>query len=406
MNFRRTRNGIALAAAGLLALGLTSCSSGGSGSSGGDYVIGFSDGLTGSLATYTAGELRWTKAVFNAVNASGGIDGHKIRLKALDQGEAGSGKATANVIQLATKDKATAILGQLISNDCSSVAKVAERYKTPVLCQRGTESDLNPPSKYVFLDTDMETMEVEPQIKFIKSRVTKPNPRVAVFYSDLIGPLNWSNRWKKEAAANGMTVSTVQKEALSATNIDANIAAIVASKPDVVVAEIFNQFYKPLVDGLAAAGLDVPVVTTSGAVIGSTMKSIGRANLYQTTITKPAIVDDPSNSAGLKATLAELGKLGTKTTDALMDGEGTMPAVGPYIVVEALKKCGFPCSGQKMSTALEQVTTDADGLVPGSFGYSPTSHIGVKNLVFMHWDPAKRTYTVAATEPAGQAFDG
>lgn len=404
MDFRRTRTGIALAAAGLAALGLTSCSSGGG--SGGDYVIGFSDGLTGSLATYTAGELRWTKAVFNAVNASGGIDGHKIRLKVLDQGEAGSGKATANVIQLATKDKATAILGQLISNDCSSVAKVAERYKTPVICQRGTESDLNPPNKYVFLDTDMETMEVEPQIKFVKREVTKPNPRVAVFYSDLIGPLNWSDRWKKEAAANGMTISTVQKEALTATTIDANVAAIVASKPDVVVAEIFNQFYKPLVDGLAAAGLDVPVVTTSGAVIGSTMKSIGRANLYQTTITKPAIVGDASNSAGLKATLAELDKLGAKTTDAVMDGEGTMPAVGPYIVVEALKKCGFPCSGEKMSAALEQVSTTADGLVPGSFGYSPDSHIGVKNLVFMHWDPAKRTYAVAATEPAGRPFSG
>lgn len=403
MNFRKARNGVALATAGLVVLGLTSCSSG-SGSGGGDYVIGFSDGLTGSLATYTAGELRWTKAVFNAVNASGGIDGHKIQLKVLDQGEAGSGKATANVIQLATRDKATAILGQLISNDCSSVAKIAQRYKTPVICQRGTAPDLNPPSKYVFLDTDMETMEVQPQVTFIKREVTKPNPRVAVFYSDLIGPLNWSNRWKSEAAANGMTISTVQKEALTATNINANIAAIVASKPDVVVAEIFNQFYKPLVDGLAAAGLDVPIVTTSGAVIGSTVKSIGRANLYQTTITKPAIVGEASNSAGLKATLAELGKLGAGTTDAVMDGEGTMPAVGPYTVVAALKKCGFPCDGEKMSGALEQVTTDADGLVPGSFGYSSGSHLGVRNVVFTHWDPAKRTYAVAATEPAGKAF--
>lgn len=404
----------AAAAAGLTVIVVAACGSAGTGSSGsagssaggsgGAYQIGFSDGLTGADAAYTGPELKWAKAVFNAVNATGGVNGHKIDLTALDQGNPGSGQATANVIQLATQDHVSAILGMLISNDCDSVAAVAERYQTPLVCQRAALSDLQPVNKDVYVDTDVETMEVEPQIAFVKKLVSKASPRVAVFNSDLIGPNLWAAKWKSLAAQNGVTVSTVQQYSTTATNVNASIAAIIASHPDVIVAEIFDQFYQPLVQALKAAGLNIPIITTSGAIFGSTMQSLGQSDIYETTPAGPLTVGASTNTSDQNGLLTQLASLGLKTTEQVNDGEGTMYSIGPFEVVAALKACGYPCGGTRMAAALEKVTTTADGLAPASFGYSSSAHVGVKDFDFIHWDSGKGALTVADTEAAGNAF--
>lgn len=407
MFMRATTSRFVIAAAAVLApLSLTACGSSGStaSSGGGNYQIGFSDGLTGADAAYTGPELKWAKAVFGAVNAAGGVNGHKISLTALDQGNPGSGQATANVTQLVTQDHVSAILGMLISNDCGAVAPVAERYQTPLICQRAALSDLKPVNKDVFIDTDVETMEVEPQISFVKKLLNKPHPRVAVFNSDTIGSDLWAGKWKAQGPKNGIGVSTSQKYELTATNVNANIAAIVASHPDAVVAEIFDQFYQPLVQGLHAAGLNIPVITTSGAVFGSTMQSLAQPGIYETTPSVPLTVGGSSGTAEQKALQAQLASLGTKSAEQVNDGEGSMYAIGPYAVVAALKECGYPCDGAHLADALEKVSTNAGGLVPTSFAYSPSAHVGVKNFVFVHWDPSKQALAVAGTEPAGNPF--
>lgn len=377
-----------------------------SGSSGGAYKIGFTDSLTGALSVFTQPELKWAKAVFDTVNAQGGINGHKIEVTALDQGATGSGQATANVTQLATQDHVSAILGMLISNDCTSAAAVADRYQTPLICQRASASSLLPVNKYVFLDTDAETMEVTPQMSFIKTLLPgKSNIKVAVMNSGETGAQLWAARWKADAPKNGFSVTTVQEAAETATNMNSQIAAVVASKPQVIVTEIFPQFFQPLLAALKAAHLNVPIVTTSGDIFGSMLGQLDYPQLYETTIAKPLTVGAASNTAEQNALIKQLKAQGMTTTEKINDVEGTMYAPGPYAVVAALQKCGYPCPGPKMASTLESTSTTVAGLVPNSFGYTPSLHIGVKDFVFMHWDAKKKALAIAATKPAG-AFHG
>jgi branched-chain amino acid transport system substrate-binding protein len=380
----------------------SSSSSGGSEDSSGSYKIGFTDSLTGALSVFTQPELKWAKAIFNTVNQEGGVNGHKIELTALDQGDTGSGQASANVTQLATSDHVSAILGMLISNDCESAASLAERYETPLICQRAGLDNIEPPEKFLFLDTDLEAMEVEPQLEFVQGLIPgNPKPSVAIFNSDETGANQWAERWESEAEAAGMEVTTTQKEAATATNLDAQIAAIVQSEPEVVLTEIFPQFYEPLLKALHAAGQDPPIVTTSGSIFGSLLESLGDEELYETTIARPLNAEKPENKEQ-KDLVAQLAKVGMKSTADVNDIEGTMYAPGPYAVVAALEKCGYPCSGSDMADALTETSTKVAGLVPNEFGYTPDLHIGVKDFVFMHWDPKKKELAVVDEKPAGK----
>lgn len=111
---------LALGCLGAAALALSACSSSGSNSGsggGGDIVIGSISSRTGPFA---AGETQdGAKAVFDAVNASGGINGHKIKFLTEDDGGNASQSATL-ARQLVQSDKVMAMVGGESLNDCSS----------------------------------------------------------------------------------------------------------------------------------------------------------------------------------------------------------------------------------------------------------------------------------------------
>jgi branched-chain amino acid transport system substrate-binding protein len=399
-------------AAALPALALAACSSSGSGSgsttnsssSGGPYTIGYSNGLTGETAAFGAPGAKMVQAVFNTVNASGGIHGHKIKVTVLDQGNPGSGQAASNVTQLATQDNVSAILGQSISNDCASVISLATKYTTPLLCERVPTTDLSPVQPYVFSDTSSEIAEVQPQIAMIKKLVSKPHPRVAIMGNDNIGTNTWAAAMKKAVVAMGGTVSTYQNMSESATSVSANTAAVVASHPDVLVGEIFQQFWVPLIQGMKTGGVSVPVITTDGDIFYKDLTSMKNPDVYETSVAAP--LDPSTTNPQQKQLIVQASKLLGPTADDLNAGEGSGIAVGPYAVVAGLQACGYPCPGDKLAKALEKVSTTAAGLVPAGFAYDSAQHFGVKQYRFFHWDTATSTMASAATEPAGNPVTG
>lgn len=401
MTARKVGTVVVAAAAAALLAACSSSGSTGSGGGGGDYVIGFSDGITGPTAAFGAPSAKVAKAVFDAVNADGGVNGHKIKFISLDQGSPGSGKAAVNVTQLITQDHAIAVLGQSISNDCSSVEAIATRNKVPLLCQRVPTSDLKPVKKYVYNDTDSEISEVQPQIALIKKLVSKPNPRVAVIGNDNIGTNTWAAAVQKAIKAAGGTVTAYQNMSETATSVSANTAAIVASKPDIVVGEIFQQFWAPLIKGMQAAGQDVPYIGTSGDIFYSDLATLKNPNVYLASITAP--FDPNTTNADEKKLIAQLNKAGMSSANDLNVGSGSYTAVGPAAIVAALQKCGYPCSGQKLADALETSTTDVFGLAPEGYGYSADSHFGVKRFYYYHWDDSKKAivsgFDVAPGDP-------
>ena len=409
MRSRKIASVLAAVTASVLALAACSSGSGGggsakAGSSGGTYDIGYSNGLTGESAGSTVPGSKMLEAAFNVVNAGGGVHGHKIKLTLLDQGNPGSGEAAANVTELATQDHVSAILGMQISQDCASVVSLAAKYTTPLLCERTPTSDLSPVNKYIFNDTSSEIAEVAPQIAMLKKLVSTPHPRVAILTAATIGSETWAAALKTAVDAIGGSVVSYQIIPLTATSITAPQANIIAAHPDILFGEIFQQFWVPLLDGMKAAGLTIPVVTTDGDVFYNDLVSLQMPNLYETTVTEP--ISPTTTNPQQKTLVAAMSKLMGGTADDLNAGEGTIILAEAEVVIAALQKCGYPCPGPAMATALASATTTVAGLAPGGFGYTPSLHFGVKEFFFYHWDTAANGLASAATEPAANPVTG
>lgn len=133
---RRSRYLIGAATAAAALLTATACSSSGgsasSPSSGGSTIpIGIIGSYSGSQASSTGGVPKVAQAWADTVNATGGLDGHKIQLYVEDdQGDPATGVQDAKV--LVDQDKVVAIVGDA-SNVDADWAPIVEQAGVPVV---------------------------------------------------------------------------------------------------------------------------------------------------------------------------------------------------------------------------------------------------------------------------------
>ncbi|GAB3581755.1 ABC transporter substrate-binding protein [Leifsonia lichenia] len=108
------------------ALVLSGCSAGGSGDGKAPIVVGSVNTKSGP-ATFPEASLA-AAAVFDAQNAKGGINGHKIDYKALDD-KGDPATASANAREIVGSDEAVAMVGSASLIECEINAKYYEQQK-------------------------------------------------------------------------------------------------------------------------------------------------------------------------------------------------------------------------------------------------------------------------------------
>lgn len=124
----------AVAGAGIaaLVLGLSACGSNSSGSSGASsdnspYTLGVLNSLTGNLGAVGQQEQKGMDLAVQEINDAGGVNGHKLQLKYVDD-QGSVNQSTAGFKQLATTDKVPIVLGPGISASAKAVAPLADQY--------------------------------------------------------------------------------------------------------------------------------------------------------------------------------------------------------------------------------------------------------------------------------------
>ncbi len=122
-----------VAVAVLCAFGIAACGdSGGGGSSGGggDITVGHISTLSGGIPFVEV--RKGAKAYFDKVNASGGIDGHKIKFESFDdKGDPGEGAQLAR--KLVLQENAVAMVGNTSLTDCDTNKSFYESQKVGVI---------------------------------------------------------------------------------------------------------------------------------------------------------------------------------------------------------------------------------------------------------------------------------
>ena len=382
---------LALAACGSTA---SSSSTGGSASSNAPYQIGFTSGLTGQFGAVGQGVRDGAQAYFDALNASGGINGHKIKFTALDDA-LDPNRGVANMIQLVTQDHDIAVLGFHDSVVADAVAPEATKYKVPMIAATVDQTLVKPALPYVYAVTLQTAGYAAAQVamaqKLMKSHTGKV--RVAIMtVSDSAGNQQWANEVNSLAKSLGWNVVENLITPQDATNAAPDVAKVIAAKPDVFIMALgTDPFEIGAVKQIEQAGATFPVINYDFASWNA-LQSLHSKQLYDvaaiaygTAAATPQFIKDTSAAK--------------VDPNAIYVNKGYLQAM---IVSSALKSCGYPCTGSQLQTHLDKVSISTGGMIQGGVHYSPTNHEAVSFMDGFQWPAgASAPVKVASSLKAG-----
>ena len=378
-------------------LGLAACGGNATtdtGAAAGAYNWGIDAELSGTLSFYGLTIADGVTAYVDQVNAGGGINGHQIKLTSLD--DAGDqSRAAANATQLATVNNVNAVFGHTLSANCSAAQPIMERYKIPMACL-----SLAAASPYLFSMGPDNSRAADALFSSAKKITGKATPKAAFVYLNTLTDLALAKSVRAKAGASGVTVATTQEIDLKSTDVSGQVAAVVASAPDVILISHTGPGLVSFLKSVRAAGMTAPLVWVDGSAnLGSLAQStdtgVYALNIWQT-------ADPNSTESGVrdfvKAITPKL-KNGVSAS-ALNGGDLIAGYVTAHAFGEALRTCGYPCPGAKLATELEKVNLSLPGLVP-SFTYAADDHYPYKQWYLYH--VVGTTTTLVDTLAAGVA---
>lgn len=385
---RRSAHVAAAAATALTVAALSGCagssSTSGGGSNGGgasgNYEIGSTSDLSGAIAFEGSGLRDGINAWVKAVNAKGGINGHKVNYSPLDDASNPT-TGLANAKQLASAN-VSAILGWGLSNVIVSAMPALQHNDLPIIAQSLTSDQLSPPQSLIYGGDFTIAGEAEPEVSFTKTLMQKAgvgSPRASILGYVSTVDAEFRSNAEKLIKNNGWSVGTTQVVQLSDTDITSAVQQIVNSKPDVVISSVVDPQAILLVRGLRQAGVRAPVINYDGGSAFGTLQTLADPDFY---VLRPYgySTDD---SPGIKAYDAA-----TAAANVKPDASFVINGYTQGLALEAaLKKCGYPCKSSALTKILGNLgSVDTGGVTVAPLSYTKSSHEGVSSGVMYRWD--------------------
>lgn len=325
--------------------------------------IGVLIALSGPAAAYGAEERRAVEAVFNQVNAQGGIKGRKVELVVRDT-KTNPTEAARLANQVIADDKVIAIIGATTGSETLAFADAAMRAQVPVFPMVGTPSVTDPEkpySKWVYrmsvpLTTDLPAS--------FNRMVKDGKKRMAVFSEeDAYGQQGSAMAVELAKKHGGVEVVENISAPKTATDLTTQATKIRNAKPDaVLLVTASTGSGGAFLRKLQQVGLNVPVYGMAGIVQKQIITSGGSA---ADMLIAPALVnpDEPGPLKELFALMKDNGGV---------DGFGAvLGANAAAAVLEALKSGAT--TGAQVRDAMEKIGT-IKGYAAGPIKYSPTDH--------------------------------
>ncbi len=380
----RARVPIALSAA--LALALTACGNGASGSSGSDAPAGDSTGvtdteillgttqpLTGPAAPGYSKISAAMQAYFEHVNDAGGVNGRTITLKVEDDAYNPSQTATATR-KLILEDKVFALVGALGTPTHSSVIDFVNQSKVPDLFVSSGSLSWNQPEKYPYTFGWQLDYATEGKILADHVQKTWPDKKACSFgQADDFG----EDGVKGVTAVLGEGALAVEETYNPAnTNVGPQIGALQAAGCEVVFSFTVPGFTALAMGTAAKLGYGPQwVVSSSGADVPTLESFLKEATVPLTegmvsaTYMSLSGDEDDSWTQLFQEINAELND------DEAFDGNVAYGMAMAYTTVQALERAGEDLTRESLIEAVQ--AGDFPGSPRAPFRYSATDHSGM-----------------------------
>jgi ABC-type branched-subunit amino acid transport system substrate-binding protein len=330
-------------------------------------LIGQTAGFSGVAEAGVKETSNGAKLWIDHVNATGGVNGQKIEVIALDDAFDPK-KAAANAKVLIEDNNVVALFLNRGTPHTEAVIPLLETYGVPLEAPSTGAMVLHQPvNKWVFNVRATYQREAEKAVEYLS---TVGITRIAVLHTDDSFGVDGYEGARKGFARVKMEPTVVIKTDRSKPDFAQIIPAVLKADPQAVLWIASGNAVADGVKALRRAGSQAQVVTLSNNASGGFIKSLGDSSRgvivtqvfpYERSISYPMVKEarDLARAQGMQ-----------DVSPAMLEGYAAAK-----VLVEALRRAGKPVTRDKLQKSLESLQKfDLGGL---EVSYSPTHHTGL-----------------------------
>jgi branched-chain amino acid transport system substrate-binding protein len=294
-----------------------------------EIKIGVAEALTGNAAQYGVPIRKGFELAAGEINASGGVNGHKIELVIED--EQGKKEEAINVFKkLIFQDKVLMLFGPTLSNSAQASDPVAQGAKVVVFGTSNTADGITSIGNYVFRNsvTESDILPVTLKVAAQKTGLKK----VAVLYgNDDIFTKSGYDNFANALRALKIPVTTTETFAKGDVDFKPQLTKIKASNPDAVVLSALVAEGAPIMVQARQLAIAAPFIGGNG-MNSPKVFDLAKGNSDNLWVGSPWSIENPA--AENKRFIAAY----QKAQSALPDQFAAQAYDAMYIVAQALKK--------------------------------------------------------------------
>lgn len=337
--------------------------------SGSPITIGAILSITGSYAPLGEPERSALQLAERDINAHGGIAGHPVRFKIVDD----EGKAdTAQ--QLATQlvgEKVAMIIGGTLSPTSTAIARVANDAKVAQIFMTPTRQIWDTPrgvQRYTFEATPRNELEAEKIAAFIKDRLGKK--RLAVLHDEAQYGTTGSGVFEAEAKKQGLEIADDEAFAINATDLTPQLQKARASGADTIVIWTASPAAALLVKQARQFGIRAEIVGSTGIVSANFLRVAGRDGFG---VYADQDIDLTYPSPGQRAFIAQYRAA----------NNGAEPVNFASFAWDAAHLAALALTATKGNTSGDAIVAALEGMKPyrgttGEYKFTATDHNGMR----------------------------
>ena len=324
---------------------------------GGGAVIGAALSLTGPAASYGAQQRAGIQAALDEVNQGGGV-----KLSVLIEDDASTKEQGITVFQkFINRDKVSAIIGPTLSNTASAADPLAQQAKVPVLGISNTAATgITDIGNYIWRDSLTEAQVIPGAFKKAQEKLQFKTAGVLYGNDDVFTKAGY-DVMQKALADQGVKVVGTQTFAKPDRDYNAQLTALIAAKPDVLVVSALADNAASIVAQARQRGWTGPILGGNGFNSPAFIKNAGAAAEGVMVGTSwNSLSQDPAN----QKFLAAMKKAGVNP-----DQFSAQAYTGVIILAEAIRQSGGKTGREDIEAGLGKLKDLETPL--GKFSFTP-----------------------------------
>ena len=323
----------------------------------GGAVIGAALSLTGPAASYGAQQRAGIQAALDEVNQGGGA-----KLSVLIEDDASTKEQGITVFQkFINRDKVSAIIGPTLSNTASAADPLAQQAKVPVLGISNTAATgITDIGNYIWRDSLTEAQVIPGAFKKAQEKLQFKTAGVLYGNDDVFTKAGY-DVMQKALADQGVKVVGTQTFAKPDRDYNAQLTALIAAKPDVLVVSALADNAASIVAQARQRGWTGPVLGGNGFNSPAFIKNAGAAaESVMVGTSWNSLSQDPAN----QKFLAAMKKAGVNP-----DQFSAQAYTGVIILAEAIRQSGGKTGREDIEAGLGKLKDLETPL--GKFSFTP-----------------------------------